>query len=349
MADRYDLDDEGRLAVDVALATAGAIGDDQCGSEYLLYGVIATATGDVAELASLFALDPLRIERAINKLRQHRYSLNHDGPGDPPLSLRARTAMRAKRADGTGPTGPFELLHGALADNASGASQVLRELGVRPDEVRRLVGYGIRHLSPTEIESLIASLDRRDRRHEPWWGPDPTAEVDFVQVARAKRMIVAHSPSALVALDSVRVARWGFGFTVVLESLDTWMLDPVLQPVEHLVPGRAPNHRAGPEHVCIDLAFSDGLGASNRRARGRYDDAKPEVPVLVLLGSRTESTTVNDRRVDDHRMVVSDWWVWPLPADGPVTVRVQWPSEAVDGTITFDSRPVLRRAAALGA
>ena len=228
--ERYDLDDAGRLALDVALGTAGAIGDDQCGTEYLLFGVIATAADDVAELARLFALDSLRIERAINKLRQHRYSLSHDGPGDPPFSPRAARAVRTRRADGSGPTGPFELLHGALCDNASGASQVLRELGVRPDEVRRLVGYGIRHLTPFEIETLIDSLNRRATPHRPWWGPDPRTEVDFVQVAETKRIIVAHSPSALAALDGVRVARYGFGFTLVLESLKPWMLDPVLTP-----------------------------------------------------------------------------------------------------------------------
>ncbi|MCH7789249.1 MAG: hypothetical protein IH940_07370, partial [Acidobacteria bacterium] len=156
--ERYDLDDAGRLALDVALGTAGAIGDDQCGTEYLLFGVIATAADDVAELARLFALDSLRIERAINKLRQHRYSLSHDGPGDPPFSPRAARAVRTRRADGSGPTGPFELLHGALCDNASGASQVLRELGVRPDEVRRLE-LGVRGGTQVLSESLMITGD----------------------------------------------------------------------------------------------------------------------------------------------------------------------------------------------
>jgi hypothetical protein len=346
--ERYDLDDAGRLALDVALGTAGAIGDEQCGTEYILFGVIATAAGDMAELASLFALDSLRIERAINKLYQHRYSLSHDGPGDPPFSARAAHAVRTQRADGSGPTGPFELLHGALGDNASGASQVLRELGVRPDEVRRLVGYGIRHLSPSEIEALIASLNRRAAAHRPWWGPDPRAEVDFVRVAETKRIILAHSPSALAAIDGVRVARYGFGFTLVLESLKPWMLDPVLSPSEVLVPGKGAGRQIGPDMVQVEVGFANGASASNRVGRPRWEIEKPATPVLVHLGNRVEATEVNDRRVDDHRMVVSDWWVWPLPVQGDVDVNVTWASESIEGSATFDSRPVVSRAAAFG-
>jgi hypothetical protein len=346
--EHYDLDDAARLALDVALGTAGAIGDDQCGTEYLLFGVVATAAGDVAELASLFALDSLRIERAINKFRQHRYSLAHDGPGDPPFSKRAAMAVRTRRADGAGPTGPFELLHGALSDNASGASQVLRELGVRPDEVRRLVGYGIRHLAPSEIEALIASLNRRATAHRPWWGPDPRAEVDFVRVTESKRIIVAHSPSALASIDGVRVARYGFGFTLVLESLKPWILDPVLVPTEVLVPGQSVSTPIGPDLVQVDIGFANGASASNRAELPRWQVEKPAKPVLVHLGSRIEATEVNDRRVDDHRMVVSDWWMWPLPVQGDVDVKVSWASESIEGSTTFDSRPVVSRAAAFG-
>ncbi|MGI9600383.1 MAG: Clp protease N-terminal domain-containing protein, partial [Acidimicrobiales bacterium] len=167
----FDLDEQAQRALAVALDMSGAIGDDQCGTEYLLYGAMSTARGDVAELAGLFALDPLRLERGIHTLRQHRFSLEHDGPGAPPLTARAQRALLTPRIDGSGPTGVFELLHGLCDDESSGACQVLRELGVRPAELRRLISYGTRHLEPEQLDELLDALDRRETEHRPWWGP----------------------------------------------------------------------------------------------------------------------------------------------------------------------------------
>ena len=39
------LDAGARMALDVALGTAGAMGDERCGTEYLLFGAVATASG----------------------------------------------------------------------------------------------------------------------------------------------------------------------------------------------------------------------------------------------------------------------------------------------------------------
>ncbi len=342
----FELDDAARLALDVALGTAGAIGDDRCGTEYLLFGVIATAGGDVAELAHLFALDTLRIERAINVLRSHRYSLEHDGPGDPPLSDRARAALGTRRADGAGPTGPFEVLHGALIDEASGACQVLRELGVRPDEVRRLVGYGIRHLDPDEIERLISALDRRERDHRAWWGPPPGGPTRPVHLA-GEPIEIGRSTSVLASVQGFHVASSGFGFSLVLESRKPWLLPPILQPAEILIPGQAPLHRTGPDTLRLELAFGDGSIASSVEPGRRFDAHAPSTPRLVLLGSRTELTRYNDRRQPERHLLVSDWWAWPLPPEGTVQVQVDWPAELLSGLAAIDARPLLRQASAL--
>ena len=55
------LDAAARIALEVALGTAAAMGDERCGTEYVLFGVVATASGDMAEQCELFALDTRRI------------------------------------------------------------------------------------------------------------------------------------------------------------------------------------------------------------------------------------------------------------------------------------------------
>ena len=83
------LDAGARMALDVALGTAGAMGDERFGTEYLLFGAVATASGDMAELCELFALDTARLERAIVAIRGHRFEPLDAGHIDPPVSPRA--------------------------------------------------------------------------------------------------------------------------------------------------------------------------------------------------------------------------------------------------------------------
>ena len=48
MSERFDLDDQAQLALDVARHAAVANGDSRCGTEYLLYGLVATASASCA-------------------------------------------------------------------------------------------------------------------------------------------------------------------------------------------------------------------------------------------------------------------------------------------------------------
>ncbi len=342
MQDR-NLDDAAQSALTVALETAGAIGDDQCGTEYLLYGIMATATGDTAELADLFALDALRIERGIHVLRAHRFSLEHDGVGPTPLTDRANRALRTPRADDAeGSTGVFEILHGLLEDESSGACQVLRELGVRPTEMRRLVAYGTRHMTKEELDELLETLDRRTADHRPWWGPRPGETLETLNFPdQGGAVQLAASESAVARLPTVAVTPEGFGLTVTIESLRPWLLPPVLQPVEVLVPGQAPELVDGPELFSLELHFSDGTFVSNRSIWPRWTQDRPDRPVLVSVGTRTEIVDMNDRRRSEHRLVTSDWWVWPLPPEGPIELRVSWSAESLFGSASFDGRPML--------
>jgi hypothetical protein len=335
-----DLDDAARLALDVALGTAAALGDHLCGTEYLLLGIFATARGEMAEVGELFVLDELRIERAIQSVREGNFC-GAEYDGDPPLSPRARAAARTKRHDGTGPTGVFELLAGALADDTSGACDVLRELGVRPDEVRRLAAYGTRHLTKEEAAVLLEMLDRRRAdRHRPWWGPAPETELAPFPLDGRQAIEIARSISAVATLDSFHVADAGFSFRLHVESLRPWVLPPALEPPEILIPGSPPSHRVSPDMLRLELVFADGERVDNLTPVERWRAERPSTPILLPLSTHTEITRTNDRRRVEHRVITTDWWVWPLPAPGTIEVRLDWPAEVLSGLTSFDGRPM---------
>ncbi|MEO5839275.1 MAG: Clp protease N-terminal domain-containing protein [Acidimicrobiales bacterium] len=343
-----DLDDTARRALEVALAAAAAIGDQQCGTEYLLYGLFAGVRGDMAEIAELFVLDALRVERAIQKIREPFTYTSNDYDGDPQLTARALAALHTSRHDGSGPTGVFEILYGVLSDPRSGACAVLRELGVRPEEVHRLAAYGRRHLSKDEAALLLQALDRRDLdRHRPWWGPLPDATLTPCSFGAAASVEVARSVTAVASVADLAANQHGFVITLKVESSRPWVLPPVVDPPEILVPGFAATRRHGPEILRFELVFADGSKVSNMNPIDRWRSERPNGPALVPLSTHWETSRPNDRRGCEHRRVLAQWWIWPLPVPGTVEVRVDWPAEVLSGLAPFDARPLVKAASAL--
>ncbi len=343
MPEEFDLDDHARLALDVAQHAALANGDAHCGTEYLLYGLVATARGEIVELMELFALNTLRVDRAIERLMEQRHAAGVFESGPPILSSRARAALATPRLDNNGPTGPFELLHGLLADSDSGACHVLRGLGVQPEEALRLIAYGMRHLSKAEIDELIATLDRRSEEHMAWWGPNPTTQLRALRIDGLTPLTLAASESAVVELTAMGTDRNGFGFTVTTKSLRSWVLPPVFSPEEALVPGHGARYSDGPDFFLLQLILPDGSVLDNRRIEPRYALETPARPRLVRLGQRDERTTLNDRRRPDQHVITADWWAWPMPTLGSIEVRVDWPAESISGVTSFDSGLLLER------
>jgi hypothetical protein len=123
----------------------------------------------------------------------------------------------------------------------------------------------------------------------------------------------------------------------------------VLSPQEILVPGRVPVRAIGPDVLRFDLVFADGDRVSSLRPDDRWRQTSPESAVLVPLGVRTETSTANDRRAAEHRVVTARYWVWPIPAAGSVEVRVEWPAEVLHGVASFDARGMVAAAEELRA
>lgn len=330
--DAFELDDHAQLALEVARHAALANGDGRCGTEYLLYGLVATARGDLVELIELFALNTLRVDRAIERKLEARPAPDPLASRTPELTSRAVAALSTPRIDGHGPTGSFELLHGLLVDDASGACDVLRDLGVNPAEARRLVSYGIRHLSREEIDDLLATLDRRTGGHRAWWGPDPATRVSSIRTP----LHVGSSDSARIDLTALGSDGFGFGFTMTVRSLRTWVLPPKFVPEESLIPGQGAMYNDGPDFLLIQIELPDGTMLDNRSITERFTMHQPAGPRLSRLGQRDEHISLNDRRQHDQHVITGDWWVWPQPTPGPIEVRVDWPAEALSGSVGFD-------------
>lgn len=341
--EEFTLDDHAALALQVARHAALANGDERCGTEYLLYGIVATARDEISELVELFALNTLRIDRAIEQMMEARGVLPSPAI-EPHLTERAVSSLRTMRIDGEGPTGLFELLHGMLLDEESGACRVLRQLGVQPHEARRLISYGLRHLSRDQIDDLLTTLDRRSDGHRAWWGPDPQRRLEAVRTPGVVPLAVANSDSAQIELSAFGADEFGFGFTMSIRSLRDWVLPPVFSPEEDLVPGQGAQYKPGPDFMLISLRLPDGTVVDNRKIFNRFDLAQPSEARLLALGQRDERTTLNDRRLTRQHVITGDWWVWPQSDLGTIELTVDWPAEAVHGTATFDAAMV--RAAA---
>lgn len=343
----FRLDAGARMALDVALGTASAMGDERCGTEYLLFGAVATASGDMAELCELFALDTARLERAVVALRGHRFAPSAEGHVDPPLSPRAEVALHGKSLSGDDRRSAFDLVLATLQDPRSGAATVLRHLGVRLGEMRRLVELGAARLDAEEVENLIAALDRRGRGHHSWWGPDAEAGVARIGLPNHRPLLVARSATAEFTLDAVVAGPDGFGLTVTATSLGDWILPPVWESIEVLSPGVGAEHRLVPEVVTLDLTYPDGTQLSNRRTGPRWRADVPTPGTLVRLGTRKVVEDRNDRRRPVRHTETTEWWAWPIPTEGDVRLDLRWPAESVEGSVELDGAAIAGRSEAL--
>jgi hypothetical protein len=85
------------------------------------------------------------------------------------------------------------------------------------------------------------------------------------------------------------------------------------------------------------LEFADGRKATNLGYPGyvMQGDADPSQPVLMPRGSG-----------GGGRSWAGNWWVWPLPPAGPLTVVCEWPAYGIALTRhEFDAGPLLDAAA----
>jgi hypothetical protein len=125
-------------------------------------------------------------------------------------------------------------------------------------------------------------------------------------------LVIARSASAAVYVGRCLAYPTGFELEVRVElAADAADLDPSLNGPHH-----RPGSRSGSswdEMLKFGVEFSDGRKATNVSLRRPGSEA-PEEPVLWGMGGGGGGGRWRQ-----------DFWVWPLPPPGPVTLVCEWP------------------------
>jgi hypothetical protein len=151
----------------------------------------------------------------------------------------------------------------------------------------------------------------------------------------ALEQILAHTDDAAIALMGLWCYPNGFdfGIDVVLRKADRRGRLLSAMHMHHML---EPGDPVPPEVLRIGLQFSDGTKLTNLpQASKPWPRGGPDGPIM-LPGGRGGS---------DHAYSLQ-FWVWPLPPPGPMTIVCEWPHFHIGQTeAIIDAQVVLDAAA----
>jgi hypothetical protein len=336
--DGRDLDEAARSVVAAARQAARELGHERCGTEHLLLGATRRPDLDEHDVCKLFGLEHPLVEMLVEHIGASR-RVRGPLPDPLPLSTRATQALATTRADGTGPTGWPELLHGALSDDASGACEIVRRLGKDLNWLRVALRQQTRHLTPQEAQEEADQLDAMARaRHPPWIGPHPGDRRVHLALPEptddhgAVRLAEHGGTTARIA--NLFAASEGFGFTVMVAG-------PVWDHQLTFEPDNARRASAGrDDDVLVTIEFADGSRVDNTdRHTSGYATADPPAGRVLAVVEQGGS------RSNTHAAAECELWSWPLPPPGPVTIDVTWAHRSLHGRLVLSGDELLAAAA----
>jgi hypothetical protein len=139
--------------------------------------------------------------------------------------------------------------------------------------------------------------------------------------------LLARTDQAAVALGSVRAYPNGFEFTLHVRTRQVSEFGIGADPFERR---RRWLGQQDQDHLRLGILYTDGRRAATTGPSWPADDAGDEQLILIPDGS-----SGNDHHWD------GDFWVHPLPPDGPVTFVVSWPRYDVAETrVEFDGAAI---------
>jgi hypothetical protein len=168
------------------------------------------------------------------------------------------------------------------------------------------------------------------RRRRPGWD---RPELALGGVAPGE-LVLGRSDEAALGVSGFRAFPNGFEMTltVALRDDDPFGLGAVYHRM-HEPPARGADLPA--EFLRFGVRFADGTSATNLAGRHLEPDASPTPPVLIQRGGGG-----GGRRFD------FEYWVWPLPPDGPMTLVTEWPWKGIaESRAEIDTAPIRAAAA----
>jgi hypothetical protein len=159
-----------------------------------------------------------------------------------------------------------------------------------------------------------------------WMRPD-----EVIPGAVPGESLLARTGQAAVALGSVRAYPNGFEFTLHVRTRKVSEFGIGADPFEQR---RRWLGQQDQDHLRLGILYADGRRAATTGSPWPADDAGDEQLILMPDGSSA----------DDHRWD-GDFWVHPLPPDGPVTFVVSWPRHDVAETRVELDGTAIREAA----
>jgi len=157
----------------------------------------------------------------------------------------------------------------------------------------------------------------------------------------ALNLVLGQSAKAVVWIPSVTVYPDGFELQLEIRQRDGegWS-DPF--SLLHHRGSRRPDGELDPELLRFGLELSDGRKATNvNPGTGPGDwDSPPAGPILSEGGGGGGGLAGGGSRLQ------YDYWIWPLPPEGPLAFVCEWPIADIPETRTEIDSALLREAAA---
>jgi hypothetical protein len=156
----------------------------------------------------------------------------------------------------------------------------------------------------------------RRRPRTPWEQPDAAVPASL----HLDPIILARTDDAAVAATRWQAYPTGLTFTMQAH-LRHERIDPDLTDAWHHAPRGEPGEALPDGLLRVGIQYSDGRACSNL-AYFPGDTAHGPRPMLMRAGSQ-----------GSYRRLESDFWLWPQPPAGPLTLLVMWPLYAIAETV----------------
>jgi hypothetical protein len=155
----------------------------------------------------------------------------------------------------------------------------------------------------------------------------------WVGGAVGERVLLARTPEVAVFVHSLRAMPAGLAFEVALRRRERRKVAAHGNEFHAIMREEYVDGELSPLYFRFGVELADGRSASNLRSErcgAMAGEGPPAGPVLNQHGGGGGSSGIDIR-----------YWLWPLPADGPLTFVCEWPGRDLPLTrASLDTAPI---------